>query len=57
MVCVLLCVIYEQIQFGTVAQQIIKKKQNRHYCVNIYFYSLLWYRYMFRPISLVIFNL
>jgi hypothetical protein len=41
MVCILLCVIYEKIQFGTVAQQIIRKKQNRHYCVNICFYSLL----------------
>jgi hypothetical protein len=37
MVCILLCVIYEKISFGTVAQQIMKKKQNRHYCVNICF--------------------
>jgi hypothetical protein len=28
-------------KFGTVTQQIIKKKQNRHYCVNICFYLLL----------------
>jgi hypothetical protein len=31
--------IYEKIKFETVAQQIIKKEQNRHYCINIRFYS------------------
>jgi hypothetical protein len=52
MVCILLCVIYKQIKFRRVAQQIMKKKQNRHYCVNICFYSL--FRYMFWPFSWVI---
>jgi hypothetical protein len=31
----------EKIQFWTVAQQIIKKKQNRHYCVNPFLESSL----------------
>jgi hypothetical protein len=51
----LLCVIYEKIQFGTVAQQ-IKKKQNRHYLSSFVFIRCWWYRYMFRSFSWVIFR-
>jgi hypothetical protein len=38
---ILLFVIYEKIYFGSVAQQRIERKENRHYCVNICFYSFL----------------
>lgn len=40
MVCILLCVIYGQIGFWTVAQK-SQNNQNRYYCVNIFFYSSL----------------
>lgn len=41
MECILLCVIFEKIQFEAVAQQIIRKNYKRHYSVNSRFYLLL----------------